>query len=311
MYLQGVEEIMNDRAKHKIPLEKQLFHELHRKNINNPSIKEFKESWAFANAVRSYFNRGDFDVVIDVAGGHGCLAALMLVLTSAKRAVVIDPAEVGKNGVSRAWGDFYKGKNLVFRHECLRTGLREELDQTLNGMNVSAGRVIVLACHACQHLSDETLEISCEYGVHAAVMPCCQKDLDGSTWKSASKRLDIHFPSVMDILMAGKVMAWDSGKAAGVSYQVRMKSIDEKITPQNRIILCKASSRDDSSLSRKNKAKMEQHERLQRAYGKAHSKPTKRKKLDFSQQGFSLHSAMIGFVAGALLANFALIRTKR
>lgn len=46
---------------------------------------------------------------------------------------------------------------------------------------ISPFRILVVACHACQHLTDETLEIACSYGVHAAVLSCCQKDLSGGS----------------------------------------------------------------------------------------------------------------------------------
>ena len=55
-------------------LEKQLFHALHSNNIQNPSIKEFKENWAMANAVRRHIvDEEKLQYVIDVAGGHGVL----------------------------------------------------------------------------------------------------------------------------------------------------------------------------------------------------------------------------------------------
>jgi hypothetical protein len=118
-------------------------------------------------------------------------AALFLTLVPrCHTAIVIDPAKCisGKNGVRKAWSTFWsnhdtralsnhtraKTKELRYRHECLRTGLRKELDlitQKANGLSVT-----VVACHACQHLTDETMEIASEYGVNIAVMPCCQKD---------------------------------------------------------------------------------------------------------------------------------------
>jgi 8-oxo-dGTP pyrophosphatase MutT (NUDIX family) len=56
----------------KYTLEKQLFHALHMNQIYSPSVKEFKENWAMANAVRRHL--GDqVEYVIDVAGGHGAL----------------------------------------------------------------------------------------------------------------------------------------------------------------------------------------------------------------------------------------------
>jgi len=186
-------------------LEQRLFHALHTNNIHSPSIKEFKENWAMANAVRSYMNDNEsrMEYVLDVAGGHGALAALFLLLVpECHTAVVIDPAECnsGKFGVREAWSRFWstnaddtntktdarnnrhlltsslptKTKELRYRHECLRTGLRAELDSIL--CHAKNTCVTVVACHACQHLTDETLQIASEYGVNVAVMPCCQKD---------------------------------------------------------------------------------------------------------------------------------------
>jgi 8-oxo-dGTP pyrophosphatase MutT (NUDIX family) len=146
-------------------LEKRLFHRLHSKNIVSPSPKEFNEAWAFANVVKKSLPCKDLDCVIDVAGGHGALAAILLITTAATRAVVVDPAQVGRDSVRRAWADFFPEKELRYRHECLRSGLPAELESALK--TTSCDRILVVACHACQHLSDETVKLSCKFGVHA------------------------------------------------------------------------------------------------------------------------------------------------
>lgn len=265
----------------KLSIEKQLFHELHRKEINSPNIKEFNECWAFAKTVRSHWKQKQypFDLVIDVAGGHGALAALLLILIpSVKRAVVVDPAQVGNNGVEKAWGEFYKchGKKLQYRYECLRTGLAAELNQAIQKERIYPSRILIVECHACQHLTDETLEIACSYGVHIAVMSCCQKDHTGGAWKAVGKSIlqdsdvNLGIAPIMDLLTCGKVMSWRNGIDAGVEYQVRLKFIDSKITPQNRLILCKALDRGIEGSEKEAIAKA--HARLELAYGKAHKK---------------------------------------
>ena len=220
-------------------MEKRLFHALHDNQIHSPSLKEFNESWAFMKAVRLMLDRNTDDgkkgnglsVVIDVAGGHGALGALFLILSSAKEAIVIDPARVGNRNVERAWKQFYANKTLRYRHECLRSGLPDELQRIL--ATTSPSRVLVVACHACQHLSEEILHIACQLGVHVAVIPCCQKDTSqGSSWKATSKNLNLRIETVMDLLLAGKMHAYPN-------YEVRMKCVDSKITPQNRIIICR------------------------------------------------------------------------
>jgi len=181
---------------------------------------------------------------------------------------------VGGGGVQECWGEFYKGKSLEYRYECLRTGLRGELDAVLKGGgSVDPTRVLVVACHACQHLTDETLEIACEYGVHVTVMPCCQKDLtDGSSYKAFAKQIGVGIGPLMDILAAGKVMSWNNGKDVDMRYRVRMKAIDGGITPQNRMILCEASSRRRGGGEGGSEARRVEvaHERLENAYRKAH-----------------------------------------
>jgi len=246
-----------DVRKKERSLEERLFHELHARKVHSPSIKEFKEVYAFTNATRAFLG-SEFDIVLDVAGGQGALAALLLLTTTAVEAVVIDPADVGKGSVQRAWGKFLHNKILRYRHECLREGLPKELNNALTKTDKS--RILVVACHACQHLSDEVLEISVHHGVAVAVMPCCQNDLThGLSWKQTSKNLGIPFAKVMDVLLAGKCMSW------GVPYDVRIKAIQDSITPQNRIILCRPDA-NFSSQDAVNRA----HERLKRAYRRAH-----------------------------------------
>lgn len=281
---------MSNKKNQALSLEKRLFHALKANKIQNPSTKELNEGFAFCKAVQNIFggkHHHTFDVVIDVAGGHGALGALLLLMTSATRAVVVDPANVGKGGVERAWRkEFLHNKKLSYQYEDLRTGLPAELKHTLES-GVPRERILVVACHACQHLSDEILEIVCFQfpGVHAAVMPCCQKDTSpGSSWKSSSKNLQIPVAKVMDILLAGKVMSCSWGKKQRNSsnnkyvYDVRMKLINAKITPQNRIIFCKAIKQgeicndDDKN---KNALKIDvAHKKLATAYTKAHAEQT-------------------------------------
>ena len=236
-------------------------------------------------------------------------------MTSAQEAIIIDPAIVGQDGVTKAWKQqFFPNKTLRYKHECLRTALPNEL-QTYKDKNI-----LVVGCHACQHLSEEIIQISCEYGVkYIAVMPCCQKDqTSGTIWKRTSKTLCIPIEKLMDILLAGKVMGYRGSigstnndddvntnstngnvpaRPINYCYDVRMKTIDSNITPQNRIIICSyrsssSDSDDDEELENNNNTtttttttttmavlvgggrndkKINQaHEKLGRVYRKAH-----------------------------------------
>ncbi|KAL7467529.1 hypothetical protein ACHAXS_007769 [Conticribra weissflogii] len=343
--------IRNDcNREHSYSFEKKLFHALHNNGISSPTIKEFKENWAMANAVRSFMkDENRMLAVIDVAGGHGALGALFLaLLPKCKTAIVIDPAEVrGKEGVQRAWGQFWQSdrtikRSLRYRHECLRTGLRDELNCILSKQKYAGNddknssppllptNILVLACHACQHLTDETLEIASEYGVNVAVMPCCQKDHDG-WWKGLTKRLvksnnnqsaSLSIGTIMDLLAAGKMMGWETGASAGVRYRVKMKLMDENISPhQNRIIMCRAESREGGLKlqgSKEDSAKALAHEKLTRAYRRAHRVQSKKdvegaamiteKSVPVQSpvvQKLCVQSLLIGVTIGATLAIFA------
>ena len=104
-----------------VSLERRLFHELHISKSHLP-LKEFKESWQFANAVVTYFGRSSYDLILDVAGGHGALGMILLILTEAKEAVVIDPAPVrSENGIRDVWKNFLSvSKSLRYRRESLQ-----------------------------------------------------------------------------------------------------------------------------------------------------------------------------------------------
>jgi hypothetical protein len=135
-------------------------------------------------------------------------------------------------------------------------------------LGISPRRILVVACHACQHLSDQIVEISCRHGVHVAVMPCCQRDLSpGGSWRVVSQRLAVPMEVVMDLLLAGKAMSWCVGQPLRTSYDVRIKVVSGSATPQNRLILCRA---DPLAADRRTDAIETAQGRLDLAYRRAH-----------------------------------------
>ena len=188
-------------------------------------------------------------------------------MNAASKAVVVDPADVGGGSVQKAWAKYLEGKELRYRHEGLRVGLPAELSRAIQS-GTPPDRILVVACHACQHLSDETLQIACQHGVHAAVMPCCQRDFSpSSVWKTVAKRLGISMEIVMDILLAGKAMSWREGQDIPTYYDVRMKVLEGSSTPQNRLILCRA---DATFQARRQESTAAAEHQLNKAYQRAH-----------------------------------------
>lgn len=111
--------------------------------------------------------------------------------------------------------------------------------------------------------------------VNATAFSGWWKGLTNRIATSRGKNATLSIGALMDLLACGKMMGWDTGLNAGVRYQVKMKLIDEATTVQNRVILCKAIRRDAvSSHNGSREKKMElAHERLVRAYNRAHVLP--------------------------------------
>ena len=229
--------------------------------FNSPRKKEIDEAYAFANAARNYFGANAIDVVIDVAGGHGALAAVLLMGTSAKEAVVIDPAPCtsGVEGIAAGWGHNFKDKVLRYRREELECCLAQEIRDMQTKYGIEGDRVLVVACHACQFLTLDTLHIAQSEGVNVCVMPCCQKDTTGGSIKAFAKGLKIDIGIVIDILTAGSMM---------VKYAVKLKLIDASITPQNRMIMCRLKQERKEAYVKSHDAAARR--RLKCAYSAAH-----------------------------------------
>lgn len=288
----------NNKNTKTMTLKHRLFQSL--RQHQNCSSKEFEESWAFCNAVRNLFGNDSFDAVLDVAGGHGALGALFLILTSAQQSIIIDPAE-GVGSIQPAWESYYSStqhkKVLQFRHEDLRTGLPDALQKLIEHSNLKPHRILVVACHACQHLSEETLRGALSYGVAAAAMPCCQVDPTHS-WKRLSKTLQLDMGLVMDLLLAGRCMPLLQ-TTKGPHYTIRMKLLDSKITPQNRMILC----RPEESTQRQEQNKDAAHKRLEHIYLKAHENKRIKKQSLFPWNKIDTTSLALGVAMGAIITS--------
>eukprot|EP00798_Chlamydomonas_sp_ICE-L_P004281 gene4281-14393_t len=244
-------------------LERRLYNALRYTATCSPTSKEFHESYAFAVAVRNHYGIRGFDVVLDVCGGHGALAAMLLTMVPTCRlGVVIDPAEcvVGERGVREAWHSFYTGKELRYRRVPLQEALAEEIEQCVSVQEIPVERILVVACHACQYLTDEVLTISETAGVNVCVMPCCQKDSTGGSFKNFAKSAGVDFGLALDLHTAGRMQR---------SYDVKMKLLTKACTPQNRLILCRR--KNDRGEEVKKERKEKSVAKLKTAYHAAHS----------------------------------------
>lgn len=176
--------------------------------------KELYEAWEVARRTRRLFRGGR---VVDVGGGHGLLAHVMLILddTSAE-ALVVDPsvpasAERLRHALVAKW------PRLASRIGTARSALE--------GVELSRDDVVV-SCHACGALSDHVLNAAIAARARVAVLPCCH-DLGTCAggrlggWVDPALAIDI-----------GRVLRLEQA-----GYQVWTQMIPAAITPKNRLLL--------------------------------------------------------------------------
>jgi hypothetical protein len=176
--------------------------------------KELFEAWETARRVRRRCRGGR---VVDLGGGHGLLAQVMLLLDdSSPEALVVDttfPASHGKV------------------HEAL-TAAWPRLNRRTNFMTANLSEVqlrptdIVVSVHACGGLTDVVLDLAAASRARVAVVPCChnlglsdQGGLEG--WLEGTV--------AVDVIRATRL------RAAG--YQVWTQTVPASITPKNRLLI--------------------------------------------------------------------------
>jgi len=176
--------------------------------------KELYEAWEVARRARRVYRGGR---VVDVAGGHGLLAHVMLLLDDGSdSALVVDPApplsaETVTRALVGAWPRLDRRVTLA----------RSDLDA------VPLERTdVVVSCHACGALTDRILERAASAGARIAVLPCCH---DASTCDTGD------LTGWMDVSLA--IDAVRVQRLRGRGYRVRTQTIPETITPKNRLIL--------------------------------------------------------------------------
>jgi hypothetical protein len=178
--------------------------------------KELYESWEVARRARRLFRGGR---VVDVAGGHGLLAHVMLLLDdSSASAVVVDraiPASAAK----------------------LHDALADAFPRLVHRVAFVSGEVnqfdlldtdVVVSIHACGSLTDEILNRAVAARAAVAVLPCCH-NLDDETGRDLAGWLD--GPLAMDVVRALRL------KTQG--YDVWTQTIPGDITPKNRLLLAR------------------------------------------------------------------------
>lgn len=181
--------------------------------------KELFEAWEVARRSRRVFRGGR---VVDLGGGHGLLAHMMLLLDdTSPSAVVVDQmvppsASVLHSALISAWPRLER--RVVFQAGDIESVALTPAD-------------VVVSCHGCGALTDRVVAAASAVKARVAVLPCCH---DAETCDPG--------PLVgwMDVALAIDTMRAVRLEAAG--YRVRSQTIPETITPQNRLLLAEPHS---------------------------------------------------------------------
>lgn len=176
--------------------------------------KELFEAWEMARRVRRVCRGGR---VVDLAGGHGLLAQIMLLLDdTSPEALVVDPVlPPSHRTVHQA---------LVATWPRLAGRVRFE-PHRIEDARLSDADVVV-SCHGCGSLTDVVLERAASARARVAVLPCCHDharadtgDLDG--WMAADLAID----------------AVRATRLRGRGYRIWTKTIPADVTPRNRLLI--------------------------------------------------------------------------
>jgi hypothetical protein len=176
--------------------------------------KELYEAWETARRTRRRFRGGR---VIDLGGGHGLLAQIMLILDdSSPYALVVDKAPPSSSArvheaLLSSW------PRLKGRVRFVVAGL--------DAVDLEATDVVV-SSHACGRLTDVVLERAIASRARVAVLPCCH-DLERCETGPLSGWVDGAL--AIDVMRA--VHLERSG------YDVWTQTIPDSVTPKNRLLL--------------------------------------------------------------------------
>ncbi len=176
--------------------------------------KELYEAWEVARRTRRRFRGGR---VIDVAGGHGLLAHIMLLLdhTSPEAVVVDHTLPSSSRHVHEALSSVWPV--LASRVRYLQADLASiALDS----------HDVVVSSHACGALTDRVLAAAVGAHDRVDVLPCCH-DVETCDPGSLTGWLDV--PLAIDVARSTRL------EQAG--YRVWTQTIPAAITPKNRLLL--------------------------------------------------------------------------
>ena len=176
--------------------------------------KELYEAWEMARRIRRAFRGGR---IVDLAGGHGLLAHILMILDdSSPYALVVDSMLPKSSTALHA--------ALVNAWPRLEGRIMFE-ERSIESVDLTAADLVVSA-HACGSVADLVIDRAAGARARVAVLPCCH-NLATNNAGSLSGWID--GPLAVDVMRAVRLEE--------CAYRVRTYTIPAEITPKNRLLV--------------------------------------------------------------------------
>jgi hypothetical protein len=176
--------------------------------------KELYEAWETARRVRRLFRGGR---VVDLCGGHGLLAQLMLLLDDSSASALVIDKRVPRSGAKIA--------EVLGREWPRLIGRTAFAEQAIDRVDLLPGDVVV-SIHACGALTDDIIAAAAAARARVAVLPCCHR---AGTCDAGDLSGWVDVPLAIDITRAVRL------KQQG--YRVWTQEIPRDITSKNRLLI--------------------------------------------------------------------------
>jgi hypothetical protein len=204
------------------------------------SKKEYFESFHFSRRVQrlvAQYPTGNPFTVVDVGAGHGLTGLFLVAYSNAKRVkdvILLDPfVPTRAHELFALFAEHVPHvKHRVQRVVCTFSEWVEAMESDPERANQ---RYLWTACHGCGQLSDAVLAVALRRREPFVLMPCCpNRRLDH--WPRGYEPLpDVAIDSSTDIGIALDMMR--AGQARAAQYRMLIRTIDEEITPFNRVLI--------------------------------------------------------------------------
>lgn len=176
--------------------------------------KELYEAWEMARRVRRVCRGGR---IVDLAGGHGLLAHVLLLL---------DDTSPGALVVDAVLPPSHQALHAVMVSAWPRLSGRMRFETQDVGKALLTSDDLVVSCHACGSLTDVVLERAVAARARVAVLPCCHDHVRGDTgdlagWMPADLAID----------------AMRAARLRQHGYRIWTRTIPIEVTPRNRLLI--------------------------------------------------------------------------